>query len=89
MAARALPRKYPTLSLQEVRAILKARTFVLANTAGSHEQWAGEWDGKPRIVTVDSHHQDFSVGILQSMIRQSGMTREQFYGSTPRTAKKI
>ena len=84
-----MPKKYPTLNPQEVRAILRARAFVLANQMGSHEQWAGQWGGMPRIVTVDAHHQDFSTEILKSMIRQSGMTRDDFYNSTPRTARKI
>ena len=37
-----MPKKYPTLNVQEVRAILRARTFALVNQTGSHEQWAAE-----------------------------------------------
>lgn len=84
-----MPRKYPSLTPSEVRAILQARTFVKKGQRGSHEQWAGVWAGNPRVVTVDGHYPEFDDDLIKSMIRQSGMTREQFYGATDRTARKI
>jgi predicted RNA binding protein YcfA (HicA-like mRNA interferase family) len=81
-------RKYPSLSVGEVRAILTARGFTLVRTSGSHEQWAGEIGGKKRMVSVDTHG-DFGIDLIKSMIRQSGLTREQFYCSTDKTAKRI
>ncbi|MFQ6014051.1 MAG: type II toxin-antitoxin system HicA family toxin [Anaerolineae bacterium] len=84
-----MPRRYPPLSPREVIAILVARSFALTRTRGSHEQYEGLIRGKWRRVTVDVHYSDFDDRLIKSMIRQSGLTREEFYGSTKRTARKI
>ena len=85
-----MPRRYPPLSPSEVRTILRALGFELAHTTGSHEQWDhADLGGRPRRVTVDVAIGQFSPALVQSMIRQSGVTREEFYGATERSARKI
>jgi predicted RNA binding protein YcfA (HicA-like mRNA interferase family) len=81
-------KQYPRLSVREVQDILKARGFALLRTSGSHEQWGTIIKGENRLVTVDLHG-DFGQDLIKSMIRQSGLTREEFYCSTEKTAKRI
>jgi len=38
---------------------------------------------------VDVNEDVFDEYLIKSMIRQSGRTREQFYGATKKTGKKI
>ncbi len=40
-------------------------------------------------VDVDTHYDTFTVETIKYMIGQAHVTREQFYGATKRTAKKI
>jgi hypothetical protein len=35
------------------------------------------------------NYDDFEEKTIKRMISQSGFTRQQFYGATPKTAKKI
>jgi len=41
------------------------------------------------LVTLDTQYDQFDVGRIKDMIAQSGLTREEFYGSTTQTAKKV
>ena len=62
----------------------------MSRQAASHQQWAGEWGGQRRIVTLDVKYREIGdPRLLKSIIRQAGMTREEFYCSTERTARKI
>jgi len=83
------PRRYPTLTPSEVKKILQARNFLRVNTRGSHAYYEATINGKRRVVTVDEHVSQFDDFLLKSMIEQSGLSREEFYGSTKKTAKKI
>ena len=40
-------------------------------------------------MTVDVHYKDFDVGRIKDMMQQANLSREEFYGSTKRTARKI
>ncbi len=84
-----MPKKYPPLTPEEVIRILKERSFTYTRTTGSHEHYEGIVRGKRRSVVVDLHYGQFTVKLIKYMIGQSGLTREEFYGSTRRTAKKI
>lgn len=85
-----MPRKFPPLTPTQVRAILTACDFTLRETEGSHEQWEhDDFKGQARLVTVDGSHDVFSQNLMHSMLSQSGMTRDEFYGQTRSTAKKI
>lgn len=85
-----MPRKYPPLKPREIEEILIKRGFVFSHWRGSHKYFAGEWAGSKRLVTVDFHYEVTNdPRLIKSIIRQSGMTREEFYGSIDSTAKKI
>lgn len=84
-------RKYPPLKYREVTAILTALGFKAVRQQGtSHAQWERPADAEhPRaIVTVD-YYDEFEQKLIKIMISQSTFNREQFYGATPVTAKKI
>jgi len=82
-------RRYPPLTPDEVRDILQVKGFSLDRTRGSHEQWRTIIENQLRVVTVDSHYKIFDQSLLKRMISQSGLSREEFYCATPKTAKKI
>jgi len=84
-----MPKKYPPLTPDEVIRILRARGFDHDHSRGSHEYYKGIIRGIPRMVTVDVHYKEFDVRMIRFLLSQSGLTREEFYGSTKRTAKKI
>jgi hypothetical protein len=83
-------RKYPTLTLGEIRSILECLGFKVARSESSHEHWEhAKTDAYHRsIVTVDTNYAQFDVSRIKNMIRQSNRTREEFYGATRRTANK-
>jgi predicted RNA binding protein YcfA (HicA-like mRNA interferase family) len=81
-------RRYPPLTPSEVCAILTEWSFKRKNQEGSHRQYEGVIKGQRKIVTVDMAEDDFDDFLVKSMISQSGLTREQFYGATKKTAKK-
>jgi predicted RNA binding protein YcfA (HicA-like mRNA interferase family) len=84
-------RKYPTLTPAEVKAILVRWSFAEKNREGSHVQYEhlpDDKDDQRRIVTVDTGEKEFDDFLIKSMIRQSGLTREEFYGATKRTARR-
>ncbi len=87
-------RGHPPLTPTEVRGILIALGFVKLpsrQTSGSHEQYerAASEEHPRRLVTLDTGPREFWEAIIKSMIRQSGFSREQFYGATKATARKI
>ncbi len=84
-------RRYPPLTPAEVVAILRALGFTLLRQVGSHAQWERPSSaGRLRaLVTVDMSVRDFWPELIKSMIRQAGSTREEFYGATKATARKI
>jgi predicted RNA binding protein YcfA (HicA-like mRNA interferase family) len=84
-------RSYPPLTPGEVEAILKNLGFVHARTESSHAHFKRLADEtrNAAIVTVDQSYREIGdPKLIQSMIRQSGFSREEFYGATKRTAKK-
>ena len=83
------PRNYPPLSPREVIRILTARGFYLTNTRGSHSHYICTRNGKRYKVTVDAGIKQFGPDLIKSMIRQSGMSKKEFFCSTKKTAKKI
>lgn len=82
-------RAYPPLTPSEVQDILKARGFRKRATKGSHQQWAREASAgrKASVVTVDVAHSQYGPELMHSMVRQSGFTSKEFYGSTRHTAR--
>jgi predicted RNA binding protein YcfA (HicA-like mRNA interferase family) len=84
-----MPRRHPPLTPDEVIAILRSRGFSLDRTAGSHAQYVGSVRGRFRRVTIDLHYREFDDQTMRRLMDQSGLTREEFYGSTKETARKI
>jgi predicted RNA binding protein YcfA (HicA-like mRNA interferase family) len=68
---------------------LIAQGFYLKHFVGSHAQYESVRDGKSYKVTVKTNVDEFNDFLMKSMIRQSGLTREDFYSATKSTAKKI
>lgn len=83
--------RYPSLTPSEVESILQELGFQFKRQDGSHAQWQRPAEGSRQraIVTVDKSEREFLDYLMKSMIRQSGFTREEFYGATKKTAKKI
>jgi predicted RNA binding protein YcfA (HicA-like mRNA interferase family) len=84
-----MPRKYPVLTLNDITAILSALGFVYSKSRGGHDFYKGFHSEKNCKVTVDPKCAPFDDFLIKSMIRQSGYSREEFYGATPSTLKKI
>jgi predicted RNA binding protein YcfA (HicA-like mRNA interferase family) len=84
-----MPGKYPPLTPDEVIRILRARGFAYHHATGSHQYYLGTIRGAVRRVTVDGHYREFSDKLIILMIDQSGLSREEFYGSTKEAARKI
>jgi predicted RNA binding protein YcfA (HicA-like mRNA interferase family) len=84
-------RKYPPLTPAEVMSILQALGFQFKRQTGSHSHYEGlSQQGTRAVVTVDTSVKDeFWEEIIKSMIRQSGWSRERFYGATKKTARRI
>lgn len=75
---------YPPLNRRQVEKILKALGFTPKpqRSGTTHTQWEGYACGKRRIVTVDDlggANKTYGWPLLASMIRQSGVSKEQFY----------
>lgn len=74
---------YPPLNRRQVEKILKALGFIPKpqRSGTTHTQWEGYTGGKRRIVTVDDlgTNKTYGRSLLASMIRQSGVSKEQFY----------
>lgn len=83
-----MPKKYPELTLSEVEAILECWQFEKGRGAGSHRQWRKTHKGRKYIVTVDEGYGTFDEDIIASMIRQSGLTRDQFYAGSKSAARR-
>lgn len=84
-------RSYPPLTVAEIKAVLKNLGFEWDRTEGSHSQWKRlARDGRPAaVITVDEHYKEIGDKLLKNIIQQSTFTREQFYGASKWTAKKI
>ena len=78
--------KYPPLTPKQVCRILEARGFRLTNKTGDHRIYE---DDKGHNVQADMVEKDFGISGMKIIIRNSGLTREEFYGSTKQTAQKI
>lgn len=66
------------LSSHDLKRILEKHGFVLSRQRGSHQQFVGFTKGKKRRVTVIANQRSFAPGTLRSMIRQSGLSKDEF-----------
>jgi len=64
------------LPYRKVIKILRKYGFVFRRaTGGSHEIW---WHEEKRRTCVVPHHKEVKAGILRSILRQAGISEEQF-----------
>jgi predicted RNA binding protein YcfA (HicA-like mRNA interferase family) len=82
-------RKYPPLKQSEMVAIFLGLGFRFVRV-GKHPCYERDADAvrKRKIVPVDDYD-EFEENLIKSLISQSGFTREEFYGATKASAKKI
>lgn len=69
--------KLPVLSAREVLKALERAGFERVGQKGSHVRLKAHRQGQPRIVVVPLHP-EIAKGTLLSIMRQAGMTREEF-----------
>ena len=62
------------LSSKEIIAVLLAHGFEKVSQRGSHHKYCKD----NRIVIVPSPKKEIPIGTLQSIIKQAGLTREDF-----------
>ena len=69
--------RLPALTPRKVIAALKRAGFFVHHQTGSHRLL--KHPDNPRLrVTVPYHNKDLKLGTLRSIIRQAGMTPEEF-----------
>lgn len=69
--------KLPTLSAREVIKALSSQGFQVVSQKGSHIKMKKIALNETRIVIVPDHP-EIPTGTLKSIIRQAGMTDEEF-----------
>lgn len=77
-------KNYPLLDREQVEFTLKSLKFTEKRITASHSQWEGYTKGTRRIVTVDhlkSRKEKYGHRLLRDMIRQSGLSKEEFYSN--------
>lgn len=68
--------KIAPLSYREVIHKVRKAGFVFKRaTGGTHEIW---WNEEKKKTAVIPHHHEIRLGTLRSIIRQMGLTREEF-----------
>jgi len=65
------------LPYREVKRRLEAAGFVQVGQRGSHIKFAKETAAGLRTVIVP-HHREIAVGTLRSVLRQAGLTVDEF-----------
>lgn len=75
--------QHPPLNPAQVEAILGKAGFTLKRIESSHFYWEGNIKGRRRMVPVDhlggQRSETFSQSLLNRMIRESGLTKKEFY----------
>lgn len=74
---------HPPLTCKQVKQILVVLGFSFKEQRGSHESWTREVPPPFRKVTVDCPNAPFSQMLIESMARQAGATKKQFYKALP------
>jgi predicted RNA binding protein YcfA (HicA-like mRNA interferase family) len=69
------------LKSSEIERLLCRHGFYLSRSKGSHRQYVGVVAGVKRRVTVIANLERFPVALLKSMIKQSGLSEEEWLQS--------
>ncbi len=68
--------RMPALKPGEVIAILEKAGYYIDHTTGSHHIM--RHPDRPQRIPVSYHTKDIKRGVLHSIIKQSGLTQEEF-----------
>lgn len=85
-----MPNQYPPLSPRDVCKIALALGWEEVKpprTAGDHKYFSHP--NKKHHLQVDMGKDEFWTDAIKNIIRRMEISREEFYGATKRTAKKI
>lgn len=66
-----------SLSFREVKRKLEAAGFVQVSQKGSHVKFSRESEHGAR-TTIVPNHAEIAIGTLRSILRQAGLTTEEF-----------
>jgi predicted RNA binding protein YcfA (HicA-like mRNA interferase family) len=73
--------RMPALKPKEVLSILEKAGYYVDHTTGSH--YIMRHPDRPHRIPVPYHAKDIKKRVLHSIIKQSGLTREQFLSLRP------
>jgi predicted RNA binding protein YcfA (HicA-like mRNA interferase family) len=74
--------EFPPLTCKDVKETLKHLGFAARPQKGtSHEQWVRKTNGAFHKVTVDCPKAPFSPDLINSMAKQAGLTKKEFYSA--------
>lgn len=65
----------PITYKEMIKKARKAGFVFRRSTSGTHEIW---WNEKLKKTCVIPHHKEISSGTLRSILRQMGLTEEEF-----------
>jgi len=68
--------RMPALKPREVIVILEKAGYYIDHTTGSH--YIMRHPDRPQRIPVPYHTKDIKRGVLRSIIKQSGLTQEEF-----------
>ncbi len=71
-------RRLPSLKARQVVTVLEKCGFTILRIAGSHYQLFNE--RTRRHTTVPYHNRDLPRGTVAAILRQAGITRDEFLG---------
>lgn len=74
--------KLLSLTLSDVERILIKNGFYLSRTKGSHQQFVGYVRDQKKRVTVILNQKQFTPKTLASMVKQSGLTEDEWLASS-------
>jgi predicted RNA binding protein YcfA (HicA-like mRNA interferase family) len=66
------------LPYREVKRKLETAGFAVVSQKGSHVKFSFSTDDNQTITAIVPKHNPVAVGTLQSIIRQAGLTAEEF-----------
>ena len=69
--------RLPVLQAREIIKALRKIGFSVVGQKGSHVRLKREAGTETRIVVVPDHH-EVAVGTLSSILRQAGLSRQEF-----------
>lgn len=72
---------FPPLTCDDVKRILREMGFTQqkSKSGSSHAQWVKDVGGKRHKVTVDCPKAPFTQFLIDSMARQAGSSKREFY----------